>query len=40
VLKPQHGVVRIADDDYVARRALPPPLVHPEVEGVVQVEIV
>src|ERR1700730_7528472 len=37
VLKPQHSVIRVADDDYIARCLLPPPLVHPEVENVMQV---
>src|SRR5207244_7367373 len=39
MLKPQHSVVRVADDNYIARRFLPPPLVYPEVEYIMQVEI-
>src|SRR5712692_3951906 len=39
MLKPQHGVVSIADDNHVARCFRPPPLVYPEVEDVMQVEI-
>jgi hypothetical protein len=36
-LRSWRTVIRVADDNYVARRLLPPPLVYPEVEGVVQV---
>src|SRR6202165_1231002 len=39
MLKPQHRVVGIPDDNHVASRLRPPPLVHPEVEDVMQVEI-
>ncbi|MGZ7074202.1 MAG: hypothetical protein ACXVKL_17320 [Candidatus Angelobacter sp.] len=33
-LKPQHGIICVPDDDHVARRFLPPPLVYPEIEKV------
>src|ERR1039457_901936 len=39
VLESQHSVVRVADDNHTARRFLPPPLVYPEVEYIMQVEI-
>ncbi len=38
LLKPQHGVVGISYDDHIARCFLPP-LVHPEIEHIMQVEI-
>src|SRR5215831_10549541 len=39
VLEPQHSIIRIAHDDHVAARPLLPPCVHPQIQGVVQVEI-
>src|SRR5260370_41084106 len=39
MVQPQPRVVRVADDDHIARRFLPPPLVYPEVEYIMQVEI-
>ena len=38
VLEPNDGIVRVAYDDYVALRTLPP-LVCPLVEYVVQVDV-
>src|SRR5712691_5693289 len=39
MLKPQHGVIRIAHDDHIALGYLLPPRLHPEIEYMVQVEI-
>jgi hypothetical protein len=39
MLEPQYRVVRVSDNDHIAARFLPPPLVYPEVEYIMQVEI-
>jgi len=38
-LEPQHGIVRVAHDDHITTRPLLPPCVHPQIQGVVKVEI-
>ena len=39
VLEAGHDIVRVADEDHVAGRLSPPPLLGPEVEDVVQVDV-
>ena len=39
MLEPQHSIIRVAHDDHIAARSLPPPCSHPQIQGVVQVEI-
>jgi len=39
LLEPQHRVVGVAHDDDIAARLLLPPLLHPEIQDVMQVEI-
>src|ERR1019366_2324089 len=39
VLEPQHGVVGIADNDHVPVCPCAPPLVHPKVEDVMQIDV-
>src|SRR6266481_7261446 len=39
VLKAQHHIIRVADDDHVAGGVAPAPLLRPEVEDIVQVSV-
>ena len=39
VLKTQHGVIGVADHDHVPLRPFSPPLVHPEIEDIVQIDV-
>src|SRR6185295_14126256 len=39
MLEPQHRVIRIADHDYFSRGLLRPPVLYPEVENIMQVDI-
>jgi len=39
VLKPEHKVVRVTDDNHIAAGELPAPLPDPLIEGVMQIDI-
>ena len=39
MLKTQHEVVSVTDDDYIALRHLPAPDIHPQVEDVMQIHV-
>ena len=39
MLKADDGVVRIADDDHVARRLCEAPAVDPQIEHIVQIDV-
>ena len=39
MLKPQHGVICVPDDNDIAFGLLLPPLLHPQIESMVQLEI-
>src|SRR6266568_822549 len=38
-LEPQHGIIGIADNDHVPLCPFSPPLVHPKVEDVMQIDV-
>jgi hypothetical protein len=39
VLETQHSIIGVANHNHVPSRCLPPPLVHPEIEDIMQVDV-
>src|SRR5580693_5088642 len=39
MLKPQHGIIGVPDHDHAPARPLPPPLVHPQIEDIMQIDV-